>query len=363
MNDTEQLGCVQAQANREVAASFHVNNHYVPRLYLKRFADSAQKLWKYQLLVPNAKFPEWKRSTVKGSAHRDHLYTRLIAGVESDEFETWLAEHFETPAEDPLTKANSGLPLTSEEWDRLVLFLATQDVRTPARLMENLERWKREIPEVLDQCLKDAVEKLKEAKRTGLPISTSETFDSEYIPVKVRTERLPGDPGMAALKAEHVVGRGVFLFSIKHALTHTAKALLAHRWTVLRAPHGILWPTSDDPVIKLNYKDERHFDFKGGWGSKGTDIFLPIDPHHLLYTRVGGPVPARGTELPREVAEMVVRMIVRHAHRYVYAQEPIQGVAEVRQRTVDPELIRQEEEHWKKWHEQQSKAERELMGW
>jgi hypothetical protein len=363
MDDGEQLGCKQAHANREGASSFHVDNHYVPRLYLKRFVGSNQKLCKYQLLVPHAKFPEWKHSTVKGCAHRDHLYTRLIVGVESDDFETWLNEQFETPAEAPLTKANSGLPLTPKDWDRLVLFLAAQDVRTPARLMENLERWKREIPEVLDQCLKDAVEKLKEAKRTGLPLSTSRTVGSEYIPVKVRMERLPDDSSMAALKAETVAGRGTFLFSIKHALTHTARALLAHRWTVLRAPHGILWPTSDDPVIKLNYEDETHYDFQGGWGSKGTDIFLPIDPHHLLYTRAGGPVPARGTEIPREVAEKMVRMIVRHAHRYVYAQEPIQGVSEIRQRIVDLELTRQEDEHWKKWHEQQSKAERELMGW
>ena len=41
--------------------------------------------------------------------------------------------------------------------------------------------------------------------------------------------------------------------------------LLKHRWTILHAPPGISWPTSDNPLIKLNYQDSSNYDTEGGW--------------------------------------------------------------------------------------------------
>src|SRR5699024_11588180 len=46
-------------------------------------------------------------------------------------------------------------------------------------------------------------------------------------------------------------------------------------------------PTSDNPVINLNYYRKDKYDFNGGWGVDNTCIMMPLTPKHLLYTQVG----------------------------------------------------------------------------
>ncbi len=51
-----------------------VKNHFVPRCYLKNFSKDGNKIWNYELLVPNSKFPEWKLSPIINKAYRKYLY-------------------------------------------------------------------------------------------------------------------------------------------------------------------------------------------------------------------------------------------------------------------------------------------------
>jgi hypothetical protein len=57
-------------------------------------------------------------------------------------------------------------------------------------------------------------------------------------------------------------------------------------WNVIHAAVGIYFPTSDDPVICLNYNSESEYDFKGGWGKKNGNIIMPISPKQLLITQI-----------------------------------------------------------------------------
>ena len=110
-------------------------NHYVPCLYLKRWADNDRKVWVYRLLVPHASLHPWKHSSIAGIGYHRNLYTRILTGAETDEFETWLEREFETPAEEPLRKATADERLSPDDWQCIIRFLAAQDVRTPARLL------------------------------------------------------------------------------------------------------------------------------------------------------------------------------------------------------------------------------------
>ncbi|WP_123717011.1 DUF4238 domain-containing protein, partial [Pseudomonas poae] len=65
------------------------DNHYVPKLYLKQWADKDQILT-YRLLVPSDNVPLWKKQSLKGIAFHQHLYTYLAGQEETDEFERWL---------------------------------------------------------------------------------------------------------------------------------------------------------------------------------------------------------------------------------------------------------------------------------
>jgi hypothetical protein len=342
------------------ATPFQHENHYVPRLYLKRFAAIGERVFTYRILAADARFPLWKPTATKGIAYHEHLYTRIAAGGESDEIEKWLNTEFETPAEGPLMKATCDMQLSPNDWRNLIRFVAAQDLRTPARLQDHLQRWNRDIPGVLDNTLRDAVGRAEAAKRAGQTITTVKSYNSDLIPLRVTTAIQPGEK-FGTVKSEIIVGRGLWFFGIRHLLTKTIEVLLNQKWTILRAPDGLNWFTSDDPVIRLNYYNEGRYDFGGGWGKRGSEIFLPLDSRRLLYTKVGERPAPRGTILTRPQADGIRRIIAEHAHRFIFAASPDAEVPMLRPRTVNATLLRNEQEQWRKWHEEQSAAERKLL--
>ena len=340
--------------------AFQRDNHYVSCLYLKRFAASPGRVWTYRTLVAHSRVPVWKLAAIKGVAYRAHLYTRLAAGVPTDEIERWLNADFETPAEEALMKATADMRLSPTDWHNLVRFLAAQDVRTPARLAENLQRWKETLPGMLDETLQDSVRRFDLAKKSGQVIKPTTVAHSDYIPLRITTQTQPGQE-FGKVKGEMVAGRGLWFFSMRHLLTKTAKVLHNHRWSILAPPDELTWFTTDDPVVRLNYYGDGRYDFKGGWGNPGTEIFLPLDPRHLLYTKVGERPPRRGWVVPRAEAEMIRRFIAEHAHRFIFAASPDAEVPRLRPRIVDLALLRDEDEQWRRWHGDQTNAERELI--
>ena len=343
--------------------AFRQKNHYVACLYLKRFSSSdLGHVFTYPILVAHHRVPMWKRNSIKGVAYHKHLYTRVISGVESDEIETWLDREFEAPAEEPLRKATAGLQLTETDWYKIVRFLAAQDVRTPSRLTEILSHANQTMRPVLQKCVEGAVQKVEEARRSGKPIKQSKFPNSEILPIHVTTEIEPGQE-FGTLKAETIVGPSVWLFSIKHLLSHTADILHHHRWTILRPPDGVSWFTSDNPVLRLNFCSDQKYDFDGGWGSPGTDILLPLDPQHLLYTQIGKRPPDHGSVVSHAHAKLIRRLVAEHAHRYIFSSSEDVEIPRLRPRTVSADMVRHEKEQWLRWNEEQVRAERELMPW
>ena len=94
-----------------------------------------------------------------------------------------------------------------------------------------------------------------------------------------------------------VVGRGLWFYTMKHTLTTTLKVLHNHKWTILEAPAGLGWFTSDDPVICLNFRSESDYDFDGGWNRARGNILFPLSSRYLMFTKSA---PARiQAEFPR----------------------------------------------------------------
>lgn len=335
------------------------NNHYLPRSYLKRWAEENGRIWTYRLLVSHASVPLWKLQSTKGVTYHEHLYTRVMADEESDEIERWFDRDFESPAEEPIRKVIANQKLSPADWKRLVRFLAAQDVRTPARLMENMKRWQKTLPAVVEQTMKDYALKLGDKGDHKSISNQVRPSNNKYFPGRVALEKTSNHKG-AQLKFETVIGRSLWIFGIKKLLSETLNALLDHKWTILRSPQGIRWLTSDDPVVKLNYYRPGKYDFGGGWGRNGTEIFLPLGPGHLMYTLVGKRPPQRNSLLSDEQAEFLQKITVEHAHRLVFAMEKDKNVARWRPRTVDCEAFKSEQEQWRKWDKDQREAERRL---
>jgi hypothetical protein len=335
------------------------DNHYVPCVALKNFAASDGQLYTYRILVSRPTVPLWKQSFPQAVAKQIHLYTRTAAGLATSEVEHWFSREFESPVKSALVKATSDAQLTSDDYYHLVRFLAAQDVRTPAALSSYLQRAKNTVPSVLQHSVEDALRDLEHAKKSGQPVARPKWPFSEYIPLRVETEIEPGQE-FGKLKATVAVGRSLWLFSIRHSLTRTVEVLHEHRWTILKAPEDLPWFTSDDPVVRLNFRSEADYHFNGGWGSQGTEIFMPLSPQHLLYTTVGGRPPQRGTTLSREPARLIRRCIAEHAHRFIFAASADPEVANLRVRKVDADIFHQENEQWRRWHDEQSAAERDF---
>ena len=124
----------------------HRLNHYVPRSYLKRWAHGESKVWTYRVLVSHGHMPFWRAMSRRSVAYHEHLYTQIVASGESDEIERWLDAEFEAPAEPVIERAVADQRLSRADWKVLVRFFAAQDLRTPARLVENLKRWSATLP-------------------------------------------------------------------------------------------------------------------------------------------------------------------------------------------------------------------------
>lgn len=337
-------------------------HHYVPRVYLKNFAGADGKLFVYRILVSHPNVPEWKPFSPKaGIAYHAHLYTRMVSELESDEVEEWLGREFEAPAEEAIDRAVHDERLTPAHWKNLIRFAAAQDVRTPARLMERMAEWPKLIPPLMEEVLQGAVAKLEEAKRSGVPIQSPSTPYSDYLPIRLHKEIVPGEP-MGKLRLETIAGRGYWLYGLRRLLTETIAVLLDHRWTILRPYGDRSWFASDDPVIKLNFNSLSDYNLNGGWGWKGTEIMLPLGPKHLLYAQVEKRPQPRGWTFPDEQTRILQRIMAEHAHRMIFSATPLSAVPLLRPRVVDPEAVSREQELWKTWHEQQTMAERELRG-
>lgn len=342
--------------------NFRRDNHYVSSQYLKHWESSTGRIWVYRILVSHDKVPLWKDKSARGIAYHKHLYTRLAVNRETDELERWFDREYETPAADVLQKVISNDRLTPSDWRILVRFLALQDVRTPARLVERLKFWHKTLPGLMQNTLEKSVKKLESMNSKDIRIVPQNSPLTEYLPFSVKTEKIPGQE-FATIRAETIVGRGLWLFSIKRLLTETADILHQHRWTILSPPNGLKWFTSDDPVIRLNYNGPNKYDFGGGWGSKGTEIFMPLSPDHIIYTQIGSRPPRRGTQFSLEQAKLIRRFIAEHAHRFIFSKEPDSKVPRLKPRVVNKNWFKDEENQWAKWNKEQTDAERKLMGW
>lgn len=332
------------------------DNHFVPQHYLKRWATSDKKLWAYRLLVSHENIPNWKHVSPKGVAYQSHLYTQLVGGQETDEFEQWLGREFEAPAEEALEKATTDARLKPTDWEYLVRFLAAQDVRTPARLQETLKHWQKKAPTFLNETLRNSLQKIEEASAALSNPIKPHSSNKEYVPFRVIKEPDPTSDSVR-IRLEMTVGRGLWLFNIKHLLTRTINSLLEYRWTILKPPTELNWLTSDDPVVRLNAYEIGRYDFGGSWGSLGTDIFLPLGPKHLLYTQIGHRPPARGEIVSREQARLIRRLTAEHADRMIFSNAPDDDVPHLHPRVVNRDAVEAEREQWRKWHAEQSEAE------
>lgn len=335
----------------------HKDNHYVPQLYLKQWSING-KIPTYRLLVPHEKIPLWKDHSLRGIAFHQHLYTYVVGQEETDELERWLDQEFEAPAEEAFRRAVNNERMSPENWKNLIRFAVAQDVRTPANLKKFLFRQVESLQELMDEVVENSVKKLEHAAVSGVKLPICQAGFSNKLPFKVSVNRTADD--RSEVQTKIILGRKLWLWSVRHLLTETIEKVSYNRWTILHAPSGVLWPTTDNPVIKLNFYNTDKYNFDGGWGVPKCDIFFPLSPRHLLHCSVGRRSWPRGTILDQPTAVFIRKIIIEHADRYIFDKGK-SDVHLIRPRIVNSNIYKKEQAAWKSWHQEQSEAERSLF--
>ena len=331
-------------------------NHFVPQCYLKQWADSENNVREYRTLVSHKNVPVWRTRSPSGTGYQEHFYTQILAGKESDDFEKWLAEEFEEPAAPVINKVVNDNRLTPADWEVLVRFLAAQDVRTPFRLLEHYRRSQEMMPKLLEEVMGDLKEKL-ERDDTQVEVDSPENLENPVeFPLRVTTHIEDGKE-TGIVKAESYVGRTLWLYSVRHLLTNTRKALHDHRWTIIKPAKGYSWFTSDNPVIKLNYTNDSDYDFGGGWGKEKGNIIFPLGPEHAMFVQIGDRPRPKGARLSVVQTNQIRRFIAENAHRKIYSRFEDKQVPLLKLRVVNTAQFNAEKKELADWHRNNAEME------
>lgn len=327
-------------------------NHFVSKGYLRNWCGSESELWSYRTLVSNENVNVWKKVSPKAVAYHLHLYSRLKDQKLDDEVERWFDKEFESPAQGAINRALSDSRLSMDDWNKLIKFVALHDARTPARLKDHMERAQESLSEILSELEEDLSQKHSEWKAENRhPINNRDLIPLQVTPIYEEGEE------KAFLKIESYIGRSTWLFSLNHILNNTIEILHNHKWTIVRPYKGMKWFTSDNPVIRLNFISQDQYDLKGGWGVKRGNILFPLDPEHLLFTEIGCNPPMKGTRFSNEQTLFIRKIIAENSYRMIFSSEPDPDIERYAPRVVDQGLFRQEQEKWKKWHEENTLME------
>lgn len=331
------------------------HNHYVPEMYLNNWAHE-KRIYSYQLLVSHNNVPLWNHSAVKNTASIDNLYVRVSKGNEIDDFENEFMK-YETAAKEPLLKACTDQRMTPNDWHELIGFVATQIVRTPAFFFRTKDKMKEFLPTILDDIGKKlAILTPEEIKQH----SHKKTSADDLIPAAVRLTDIKPDNDHRYVEIKTIAGKSLWLFSIDHLIKKTASILHEHKWSIISASNGIKWPTSDDPVLCLNYYGKNDYDFWGGWGNPGSEIIMPISPRKALYTQVGKKHSPR-LNYTYEESLLLKKLITEHAFMYVYASDQDVEIPLFRPRIVDIEEYRRIMKELSEWHGKYKEEEVPLL--
>lgn len=332
------------------------DNHYVPKAYLRHWMTGGKVLG-YRLLVPHEKSALWRRYSTKSIAMLSHLYTYFSGTEDTDEIERWLDRDFEGPAFPSIAKVVSESKLSREDWSNLFRFAVAQSIRTPARMQSFLKRQNETLEAILSESMEGAVAKIREALAEGVNLEPVPVVDP-YSKLPFKLQRVRNTDGEEGLEGRILNGRKFWIWHIEHILKSTIHRMPSHRWTILHAPPGVTWPTTDNPFTRLGVGANGEWSLEGGWGVPGTRLFMPLSPKHLLFACVGSKPPKRGTTLSLVEAAFYRGMIITGASRFVFSTD-MQDIEAFRPRTVSRELYEAEARLWADWHVSQSKEEAE----
>lgn len=315
------------------AQSISRDNHFIPQMYLKQWTNENNRVHLYRFLVSHSNVPAWIEKPVSSVGVFKNLYTRLTPNGENDDFEHMFDARFESPAKNALMKALNCDQMTSQDWDKLLDFVAALYVRTPASFAYNAKSFS-EICEDGFQGLIDNI------PNESLSFKENYIYESQsdLLPITIKFHKCP-ENGKIEFDASMPKGKSAWLFAIKTLLDDNSvlrSTIKSFKWSVATCHPSVSWPTSDYPLLVIR-EDSMNCQLilNSHIGDPNIILFLPISPKKALVTSKQKKLPSR-FELDENESFLYKEAIIRNAFSELYCNTEDIDIEKVRTRTIDP---------------------------
>ncbi len=224
--------------------------------------------------------------------------------ADDDSVEVWLDQRVDTPAARPIRALVGGAPLSSLVSDDVIAlaqFVAAQDMRTP--IVRDL---------LVPELSRGAAQAGGDARGAQRALSRRGKFFSLARIESVSAKLQP------YLRAQ---GKAGWLKYIEDQLPVATRNVQARTMTVLDAPTGLEFITSDVGIVKAIASLAAPAPWEGGTIGGRFNWLVPLSPHRALaVTDKAFPAPPALTE--SDLAA-VNRQLILDAREFVYARGPI----------------------------------------
>lgn len=335
------------------------NNHYIPQMYLSRWANNG-KILVYQLLVSHEKVPVWNSQSISHTASLPNLYLSVCKNEESDSLEHDFDSQFESPAQRPLARICDEEKMTSKDWGIIGDYIVAQYVRTPAFYLWIKEWGTDSIPKQIDEIGK-SMSKMREVPQVKHKVDE----ESSLIPIGVRFTDEKPDEIHTYVEISAVSGKGLWLFAIKHTLKeHSAlrEYFSNLKWSIITAPEGDCWPSCDNPVVICNVNENviRRASVSEGVAGRSKAILFPVSPKKVLIATSVRKYTWR-LRADKEMSAMIRGAIVNNALMYIYSSREDDMVTNIRPRTVDEAEYKRVKKDFENWFNNYKEIEGPLL--
>jgi hypothetical protein len=323
------------------------DNHYVPQSYLRSWSSDGNRIWCYRILVSNENVPLWKHESIKNIAYITDLYSSISNNDICDTYEKWIKKEYEDPGFEAICKLNNNEKLNRYDLEKLVRFLALQDIRTPCNYFETKERWNAVFPQVASEVIESAANQIN--KNNYDYFKRMPNKKTMFANIKAHVTPIEKDgKNYLSFEMEAPFNREAWIDEQKHLLEKTSKCLLKHSWSIFKSAKDISWFTSDHPVARCNYYSKYNWNLLGGWGNTKGNILMPLTPKYLLFTQIGDACEEKKTISAERTIEMNDILLAR-AYRYIFSVREINRVSKVRCRIVNKREYDEEIKFWESW--------------
>lgn len=260
------------------------DNHFVPKFYLNEWKNKNGKVFEYNKIAPSEKSRIWNEKSTTAVCYIRNFYVQKINGVETDYLERIFDKNYEDLAEMALKKAINGERLTPNDWEKIINLIASQIFRTPSYYIKIMQILEKTFEETMSS-IPNYIDKHYNKNKLKIDNNDEPILDIDFN-IKIEDMNIAKE-NKKYFRVSLDINKDLYLSCLSAMLENYVQILQKHKWNVVKLDDNVIIPTSDNPVILLNYYKDNTYDLKGGIDNNGGEIIFPISPNKIIYTQIG----------------------------------------------------------------------------